>query len=278
MKAFPSNCCSPEKAPNASRAINAAFAATSIQSPAGGRRSPVARRAAMSTSMAHACPSPPQRPATINNALAVEQRHGHTVNVKPFSVGLQATAMRALAREATGIVVWLAAALMAGGVALGLSPAADGATAQSGKHEIQGTVLGPSGEPLEGVVVQAVGELGEDNWGLWTASPTSAEGSFETAVPDGASRLRLSLEFAASGACFLGYFGSDGRRAPYGEVTQVVVAGEDVEDRDSGWRARTAGGALEWNDAGASEYDDNGRAEAADRRRHAATLQSRRAR
>ena len=136
--------------------------------------------------------------------------------------------MRTLTREASGLAVWLAAALTAGGMALGWSPTPDGAAAQSSTREIRGTVLGSSGEPVEGIDVQAFGDFGEDNWGPWSALPTTADGSFRIEVPAGNFRLRLSLEFGGGGTCYLGYFGSDGRRAPLREVTPLVVAGEDV--------------------------------------------------
>ena len=140
--------------------------------------------------------------------------------------------MRALAPRATRLAVWLAAALIAGGMALGWSPAPEVAAAQSSTHQIRGTVSGPSGELLRGIVVQARGESEDDTVGPWSALPTKADGDFELEVPDGTFRLHLSLESAGSGACFLGYFGSDGRRAPYGQVERVVVAGEDVEGLD----------------------------------------------
>ena len=133
--------------------------------------------------------------------------------------------MRALAQ----LAVWLVAALVAGGMALGWSPAPEEVAAQSSRHEIRGTVSGPSGEPLEGIAVEAWGESGEDTFGPWSAVPTGTDGSFSLEVPEGRFRLRLSLEFEGSGACFLGYFGSDGRRATYGEVALVAVAGGDVE-------------------------------------------------
>ena len=143
--------------------------------------------------------------------------------------------MRALAQEATGLAGWLAAALVVGGLALGWSPAPEGAAAQSSgdevraTHHIRGTVSGPSGEPLEGIAVQAFGEYGEDNWGPWSALPTNTEGGFGIEVPEGKFRLHLSVESEGGEACVLGYFGSDGRRAPFREVTRLVVAGEDVE-------------------------------------------------
>lgn len=109
---------------------------------------------------------------------------------------------------------------------------AEPADAQEARHEIRGTVSGPGGEPLEGITVQAWGESEDDTFGPWSAVPTNVEGNFEIEVPAGTFRLRLSLESAGSGACFLGYFGSDGRRATYWEVTLVVVAGRDVEGLD----------------------------------------------
>ncbi|MXY87727.1 MAG: hypothetical protein F4Y92_02565 [Dehalococcoidia bacterium] len=96
-------------------------------------------------------------------------------------------------------------------------------------HQIRGTVSGPSGEPLEGISVQAWGDPGGDTFGPWSDLSTNAEGHFEIEVPEGTFRLRLSLEFEGSGGCFLGYFGSDGRRAPLGQVARVVVDGGDVE-------------------------------------------------
>lgn len=137
--------------------------------------------------------------------------------------------MRALAREAAGLAVWLAATLVAGGMALGWSLAPEGAAAQSSRHEIRGIVSGPSGEPLQGISVEAWGEYGEDTFGPWHALPTKADGSFGIEVPEGMFRLRLSLEFEGSGGCFLGYFGSDGERGRLFQVAPVVVAGGDVE-------------------------------------------------
>ena len=143
--------------------------------------------------------------------------------------------MRALAPEATGLMVWLAAALIAGGMALGWSPAPEGAAAQSSGHEIRathqirGTVSGPRGEPLEGIAVRAFGEYGDDTWGPWSAPPTDSEGRFAMEVPEGAFSFQLSREFADGGTCRLGYFGSDGRRAPLQGMTRLVVAREDVE-------------------------------------------------
>ena len=136
--------------------------------------------------------------------------------------------MRALAQEATGLAGWLAAALVVGGMALGWSPAPEGAAAQSSgdevraTHQIRGTVSGPSGEPLEGIAVQAFGEYPESPRGPWTALPTNTDGSFGIEVPTGTFRLRLSLESAGGGACFLGYFESNGKRT-------LAVTDEDVE-------------------------------------------------
>ena len=140
--------------------------------------------------------------------------------------------MRAPTGQALGPAVWLAAALVAGAMALAWSLPPGGAAAQSSRYEIQGIVSGPGGEPLEGISVEARGEFGEDTFGPWTALPTNAEGQFAIAVPEGMFRLRLSLEFEGSGGCFLGYFGSDSARAPYGDVALVVVTGGDVEGLD----------------------------------------------
>lgn len=96
-------------------------------------------------------------------------------------------------------------------------------------HHIRGTVSGPGGEPLEGIDVQAFGELGEDNRGPWRALRTKADGSFRIEVPEGSYHLHLSLESAGGRACFLGYFGSSGRRSLLEGVMRLVVAGEDVE-------------------------------------------------
>ena len=96
-------------------------------------------------------------------------------------------------------------------------------------HHIRGTVSGPGGEPLQGVAIRALGELGDDSRGPWRGLPTNAEGRFQIEVPDGTYSLDLSLEFADGGTCELGSFGSDGRRAPYWEVTRLVVSGGDIE-------------------------------------------------
>ena len=137
--------------------------------------------------------------------------------------------MRTLAGKATGLAVWLAAALIAAGMVFGWSPTPDGAAAQSLTREIRGTVSGPSGEPLEGIDVWAYGEFREDNWGPWRALRTKADGSFRIEVPEGTFVLYLSLESAGGGTCVLGYFGSDGRRAPLRGISRLVVADEDVE-------------------------------------------------
>ena len=131
--------------------------------------------------------------------------------------------MRSVTPEAIGLAGWLVAALVAGAMALGVVTGAGGGGRRVQHAPDTGKRVGSEREPLQGVAVEARGEFGEDTFGPWSALPTNAEGNFEIEVPDGTFRLHLSLESTGSGACFLGYFGSDGRRARYGQVERVVL-------------------------------------------------------
>ena len=91
---------------------------------------------------------------------------------------------------------------------------------------------GPGGEPLEGITVRALREYREYegvSWVPWSDLLTDTEGRFGIEVPEGTYSLHLSLESAGGGVCVLGYFGSDGRRAPLQGIARLVVAGDDVE-------------------------------------------------
>ena len=61
-------------------------------------------------------------------------------------------------------------------------------------YRIQGTVLGPDQEPLEGIGVRAVGQLNDPAFGPWTAPATRSNGTFAVEVPNGPYVLELFVE------------------------------------------------------------------------------------
>ena len=78
-------------------------------------------------------------------------------------------------------------------------------------HAIEGTVLGPGGEPLKGIEVRAFGERGE-RFGPWLGGATDATGAFRVEVPDGSYAVELYRTFDGS-ECSLGYAGFNAEHA-----------------------------------------------------------------
>ncbi|MXW25240.1 MAG: hypothetical protein F4Z77_02905 [Dehalococcoidia bacterium] len=76
--------------------------------------------------------------------------------------------------------------------------------------QVQGAVLGPSDEPLEGVRVRAVGMWGRSDPDL-PGSVTTANGVYELEVPNGSFLLELSRVIGGL-TCGLGYVDANGDR------------------------------------------------------------------
>ncbi len=94
-------------------------------------------------------------------------------------------------------------------------------------YRVQGTVVGPDQELLEGIHVRLHGRSSDHNQGPWTGEATGPDGTFAIEVPEGSYRLRLTAELEDGGDCVLGNYGADGRRAS-GDVTRIVVTDADV--------------------------------------------------
>jgi hypothetical protein len=91
-------------------------------------------------------------------------------------------------------------------------------------HRIRGVVLGPDGEPLEGITVDAVLTT---PFGLTTPSETGPDGRFEVDVRDGSYLFSLRAD-----VCRFGWYGADGTAgdggAPPETMARAVVDGSDV--------------------------------------------------
>ena len=107
-------------------------------------------------------------------------------------------------------------------VALALGSSLTPAAAQTTRHRIEGRVYAHDGAPMEGITVHAYGESGNA-----TDPGTSPTGDFSIEVPSGSYTLRALVDLE-EGQCVLGYYGSDGERAPYWEVKQVAVSSASV--------------------------------------------------
>ena len=94
---------------------------------------------------------------------------------------------------------------------------------------IEGTILGPDGEPLEGVGVRATGAFATSSRGPWVAPATGPSGAFSVEVPDGTYTLTPFVDYG-DGECDLGAY-RHGTVAPdrQGEE-RVFVEGSNVED------------------------------------------------
>ncbi|MXW25566.1 MAG: carboxypeptidase regulatory-like domain-containing protein [Dehalococcoidia bacterium] len=82
-------------------------------------------------------------------------------------------------------------------------------------YRVQGTVVGPDQEPLEGIGVHAIGSASAT--GPWTAPATRSDGRFAVDVPEGAYVLGLFVE-REGGECRLGYYGAGGLRIAHSRV------------------------------------------------------------
>ncbi len=92
------------------------------------------------------------------------------------------------------------------------------------KFRIRGTVIGPSGEPLEGVGIWAwQGEAAQSGY-----DDTGADGAFDIRVPDGSFTLDV---YAISGECsFVGWYdSSDSITTNRSQAVKIVVNGANIE-------------------------------------------------
>ena len=91
------------------------------------------------------------------------------------------------------------------------------------RHRIAGVVLGPAGEPLEGIGIWAwQGE--SDNSGFGRTGP---DGDFDISVPDGS--FTLDVYAAGPGCSFVGWYDGNSITTNYDEAVRVTVDGESVD-------------------------------------------------
>lgn len=115
-------------------------------------------------------------------------------------------------------------------VTLGSWTSPEPAEAQGGPYLIEGTVLGPNGEPVEGVTIHAAGVYGEPSFGPWTSAPTDAAGAFALEVPDGSYIVQLA-RLPDEIQCRLGYVHSNYELAyQYSDEERIVISGADLTD------------------------------------------------
>ena len=96
-------------------------------------------------------------------------------------------------------------------------------------RRIHGVLLGPRGEPVEGVGVETRLVRSTAGW----SSTTDSDGSFTAVVPDGSYRFEFyhSLGTSQVNECQLGFAGSDGAVLPgASQVEPLVISGADVTD------------------------------------------------
>ena len=102
------------------------------------------------------------------------------------------------------------------------------AEAQGGPHLIEGTVLGPDGEPIEGVTIHATGVYGEPSFGPWTSAPTDTAGAFSLDVPDGSYIVQLA-RLPDDVQCRLGYVHANHELSyHYSDEERIVISGADL--------------------------------------------------
>lgn len=93
---------------------------------------------------------------------------------------------------------------------------------------IEGAVLGPNGEPLQGISVRAFGEFDTDSFGPWDSPDTGSNGTFSIEVPDGSYAVQLFRTIDGA-ECSLGYVNPDsGHTFVSYEVDRFVVSEESV--------------------------------------------------
>ena len=122
----------------------------------------------------------------------------------------------------------LAAVLVLTTLCLGPTSSPEPVAAQETDHQIQGLVLGPDHEPLEGIEVLASGYPEGRGFGVWLGSTTDSVGAFTIAVPDGYYLLKLFVTLEDV-ECTLGWVGADGSptlRPSWDR--RVTVSGTDI--------------------------------------------------
>jgi hypothetical protein len=98
-------------------------------------------------------------------------------------------------------------------------------------YQVEGVVLGPKHEPLEGIDVRLYGRS-SDNKNSWTDKATGPDGRFVIDVPEDSYRLYLTAELKDGSDCVLGIYGAeryrvDSQSAP-GDTTWLEVTDKDL--------------------------------------------------
>ena len=95
----------------------------------------------------------------------------------------------------------------------------------TGATWIRGTVLGPSGEPLEGIGIWAwQGQQENSSWGS-----TKPDGTFSIGVPDGSFTLVVYADSGAGWTQLGWYDGAEGLVAEESRAARIVIDGASVE-------------------------------------------------
>ena len=98
-------------------------------------------------------------------------------------------------------------------------------------YRVQGTVVGPAEEPVEGIDVRLYGRFSRTQ-NAWTGKETGPDGTFAVEVPEGSYRLHLTAQLENGGTCVLGSYGDDRYRTdiprPSGDTTWIDVTGADT--------------------------------------------------
>lgn len=95
-------------------------------------------------------------------------------------------------------------------------------------YRVQGRVVGPDQEPVEGIDAR-LWRLSGSHYVGPEAGETGPDGLFAVEVPQGTYRLELATR-VEGGECRLGYFGVDGTPAAAGAVTRFSVGSAGVRD------------------------------------------------
>ena len=93
-----------------------------------------------------------------------------------------------------------------------------------GAARISGTVLGPAGEPLRGVVVQAQGPDFYDT----SSVETGRDGAFRLHVRNGVHRIKVYARDAGGLWNHVGWYGAGGFATDRGRATTIEIDGSDV--------------------------------------------------